>query len=116
MKKRLWVLLTAVILLLTGCGPQRDVTKIFPVKDYVVTKDGITATFEMNGEIQKFDFDNMYIYPCDEESRIIGIGKENANGEVIRGLYLYLYLDEEDYAEYTRESNGLSDDFMKEQH
>ena len=113
MKKRILLIMAVLMLALAGCGYSEEVTRIFPVKDFVATEKTVVATFEIDGKMHSFDFADEFIYPCEETSRIIGVGHLNRHGET-QGYFLYLYLSEQDYAKYIREKYNLPEDFMKE--
>ena len=105
MKKIIILCITAAVLL-SGCN-LKEVTRIFPVEDFMVVGDGVIATFELDGIKNKFEFGEDYIYPCEYSSRIIAEGVENDNG--FRSYDLYLYLSKEDYTQYLYQMHGLED-------
>lgn len=113
MRKRMFLLMAIVTLILNGCGYTHEVTRIFPVKDFIATEKTVVATFEIDGETHSFEFADEFIYPCEESSRIIGIETISGRGESW-GYRLYLYLDGQDYATYIREKHNLPESFLKE--
>lgn len=97
----------AMTVFLSGCYDYgRDITLICPVTDYMAVNGGAIAIYELDGERREKEFLEEDVYACDETSRVIAVGKEYEDGS--RSLRLYLYLSEEDYAQYTRERFGLN--------
>lgn len=83
----------------------QDITLICPVTDYMAVNGGAIAIYEMDGERREKEFLEEDVYACDETSRVIAVGKEYEDGS--RTLRLYLYLSEEDYAQYTKDRFNL---------
>lgn len=104
--KKIIILCIVAAVLLSGCN-LKEVTRIFPVEDFMVVEDSIIATFELDGIKNKFEFGEDYIYPCEYSSRIIAEGVENGNG--FRSYDLYLYLSVEDYEKYLGQRFDLED-------
>ncbi len=87
--------------LLSGCYDYgRDITIICPVINYMAVDGGAIVIYEMDGERREKKFLEKDVYACDESSRIIAVGKVYEDGS--KSLRLYLYLSEEDYAQYTK--------------
>lgn len=96
----------AMTTFLCGCyDPGQDITLICPVTDYMAVNGGAIAIYEMDGERREKEFLETDVYACDETSRVIAVGKEYEDGS--RSLRLYLYLSEEDYAQYTKDRFDL---------
>lgn len=76
-------------------------------KAYAVDFDGTLCEnrWPEIGERRKKEFSEEDVYACDETSRVIAVGKEHEDG--LRSLRLYLYLSEEDYAQYTKDRFDL---------
>lgn len=96
----------AMTVFLSGCYDYgRDITIICPVTDYMAVDGGAIAIYEMDGERREKEFSEEDVYACDETSRVIAVGKEHEDGS--QSLRLYLYLSEEDYAQYTKDRFDL---------
>lgn len=91
----------AMTVFLSGCYDYgRDITIICPVINYMAVDGGAIVIYEMDGERREKKFLEKDVYACDESSRIIAVGKVYEDGS--KSLRLYLYLSEEDYAQYTK--------------
>lgn len=105
-KVKAMIAAVAMTTFLCGCyDPGQDVTLICPVTDYMAVNGGAIAVYEMDGERREKEFLEADVYACDETSRVIAVGKEYEDGS--RSLRLYLYLSEEDYAQYTKDRFDL---------
>ena len=102
MKKiRAIAVVMAMTVFLSGCYDYgRDITIICPVINYMAVDGGAIVIYEMDGERREKKFLEKDVYACDESSRIIAVGKVYEDGS--KSLRLYLYLSEEDYAQYTK--------------
>lgn len=91
----------AMTVFLSGCYDYgRDITIICPVINYMAVDGGAIVIYEMDGERREKKILEKDVYACDESSRIIAVGKVYEDGS--KSLRLYLYLSEEDYAQYTK--------------
>lgn len=106
--KRIIIICIMAAVILAGCSySPSEQTYIFPVIDYLVAGDKVTATFEYKGSTESFTFDDEYIYCCEYESRIIGIG---SIGQYVTDLRMYLYLSQEDYENYILKRFGIKEE------
>lgn len=78
---------------ISSCAP--EVSRTYPVKDYIVLEDGVIASFDVNGKEHVHKFEEWLVYPTDEENIVVALYWEHLADMPEDANEIYLYLNEE---------------------
>lgn len=104
----LLIVLIIISIILCCCPTVQEITKIYPLKEYVIINGGIDAVFTIKGTDVMYFFDESSIYSTEESSRIIALWYEDWESTDLQSVNeIYLYLNEEEYTAYIKEKYNI---------
>lgn len=103
MKRIKCILVILLCLLLSGCLGAPEVSRTYPLKDYMIVDMDVVAVFIVDGKEKTYSFEEHLVYSCEEESIVTALFWEHLVDMPEEANEIYLYLNEEDYNKYREE-------------
>ena len=97
------IFIILICLFISGCGSVPEVSRTYPVKDYIVVDDEVIAVFTINEKEKTYQFEEYLINPCKGENVVKALFWEHLLDIPEDANEIYLYLNEIDYEKYREE-------------
>lgn len=92
-KLKVILLIILICIFISSCAP--EVSRTYPVKDYIVLEDGVIASFDVKGKEHVHKFEEWLVYPTEGENIVVALYWEHLADMPEDANEIYLYLNEE---------------------